>query len=80
MVSSCIWEYPEALPPRGNGGEATIFARSAAGLENPDIQLLQVQFPVVTDELATRQPVPAGSWGKAGTSAGGSRKASYVRK
>jgi choline dehydrogenase len=63
MVSSCIWEYPEALPPRGNGGEATIFARSAPGLENPDIQLLQVQFPVVTDELATRQPVPAGSWG-----------------
>lgn len=63
MVSSCIWEYPEALPPHDNGGEATIFATSAAQLESPDIQLLQVQFPVATPELAGRYAVPAGSWG-----------------
>lgn len=63
MVSSCVWEYPEPVPPHGNGGEATIFARSAPELESPDIQLLQIQFPVVTPELAARQAVPAGSWG-----------------
>lgn len=63
MVSSCVWEYPEPLPPHGNGGEATIFAKSAPELDSPDIQLLQIQFPVVTPELAGRYTIPAGSWG-----------------
>ncbi|WP_043160989.1 GMC family oxidoreductase N-terminal domain-containing protein [Bradyrhizobium sp. Ai1a-2] len=63
MVSSCIWEYPEPIAPHVNGGELIIFAKSAAELESPDIQLLQMQFPVVTPELAARQTVPAGSWG-----------------
>jgi choline dehydrogenase len=62
-VSSCIWEYPEPVPPHGNGGEATIFAKSAPDLDSPDIQLLQIQFPVVTPDLAKRYSVPAGSWG-----------------
>ncbi len=63
MVSSCVWEYPEPVAPHGNGGEVTVFARSAPEMESPDIQLLQVQFPVVTPELAGRHTVPAGSWG-----------------
>jgi choline dehydrogenase len=63
MVTSCMWEYPESIPPHGNGGEATIFARSAAELDSPDIQLLQIQFPVPTPELAGRHSIPAGSWG-----------------
>jgi len=63
MVTSCMWEYPESIPPHGNGGEATIFARSAAELDSPDIQLLQIQFPVPTPELAGRYSIPAGSWG-----------------
>jgi choline dehydrogenase len=63
MVSSCVWEYPEPIPPHDNGGEATIFTRSAPHLDSPDIQLLQVQFPVVTPELAAKRSIPAGSWG-----------------
>ncbi len=63
MVSSCIWEYPEPVAPHGNGGEATIFAKSMPELESPDIQLLQVQFPVPTPELAARHSIPGGSWG-----------------
>jgi choline dehydrogenase-like flavoprotein len=63
MVSSCIWEYPEPMAPHDNGGEATIFANSASELDSPDIQLLQLQFPVVTPELARRYTVSAGSWG-----------------
>jgi choline dehydrogenase len=63
MVSSCIWEYPEPIAPHDNGGEATIFARSTPELDSPDIQLLQVQFPVATLELAARNAIPAGSWG-----------------
>jgi choline dehydrogenase len=63
MVSSCIWEYPEPIPPHGNGGEATIFAKSTKDLDSPDIQLLQIQFPVPTPELAARYSIPSGSWG-----------------
>ncbi|HWA79358.1 MAG TPA: GMC family oxidoreductase N-terminal domain-containing protein [Acetobacteraceae bacterium] len=63
MVSSCVWEYPEPVAPHDNGGEVSIFAKSAPELDNPDIQLLQIQFPVVTPELAKRYPTPAGSWG-----------------
>jgi choline dehydrogenase len=63
MVTSCIWEYPEPLAPHGNGGEATIFAKSTPELDSPDIQLLQIQFPVPTPELAARHSIPAGSWG-----------------
>lgn len=63
MVSSCIWEYPEPIAPHDNGGEATIFARSTPELDSPDIQLLQIQFPVPTPELAARHSIPAGSWG-----------------
>ena len=63
MVSSCIWEYSQPISPHGNGGEATIFAKSAPELDSPDIQLLQIQFPVPTPELAARHSIPAGSWG-----------------
>jgi choline dehydrogenase len=63
MVTSCVWEYPEPIPSHGNGGEATIFARSAPELDSPDIQLLQIQFPVVTPELGGHYVTPAGSWG-----------------
>jgi choline dehydrogenase len=63
MVSSCVWEYPQPVSPHGNGGEATLFAKSAPQLDSPDIQLLQIQFPVVTPELAARHCVPAAGWG-----------------
>jgi choline dehydrogenase len=62
MVSSCIWEYPQPIPYHGNGGEATIFAKSTPELDNPNIQLLQIQFPV--PPLNSRRcSIPAGSWG-----------------
>jgi choline dehydrogenase len=62
-VSSCMWEYPEPVAPHDNGGEATIFAQSAPELGSPDIQLLQIEFPVASPELAGRHSIPAGSWG-----------------
>lgn len=62
-VSNCIWEYPELLPPRNNGGEATIFTRSTPNVMSPDLQLLQIEFPIATPELAKRYSIPDGSWG-----------------
>jgi choline dehydrogenase len=61
-VLSCVWEYPESMPFRDNGFDANIFARSASELDSPDLQLMQVQFPIVTPELAGRCAIPAGSW------------------
>jgi choline dehydrogenase len=63
MVSSCLWEYQQPLAAHGNGGEATIFATSDRAMAAPDIQLLQLQFPVATPELAGRYTVPPNSWG-----------------
>jgi choline dehydrogenase len=56
-----IWECEEALRPRNNGGEVSVFWKSDASLDTPDVQLLQAQFPVVTPENAHYEP-PTASW------------------
>jgi choline dehydrogenase len=56
-----VWEYEEPLAPRNNGAEATFFWKSDSGLETPDIQVQQAQFPLFTAENAHYEP-PAASW------------------
>ena len=56
-----VWEYEEPLAPRNNGAEATFFWESDSGLETPDIQVQQAQFPLFTAENAHYEP-PAASW------------------
>jgi choline dehydrogenase len=60
MVGS-VFECPEPLVPRNNGGEAIVFWRSRSGLDTPDTQILQPLFPLVTPENARYAP-PAASW------------------
>lgn len=60
MVGS-VWEYQEALLPRNNGGEVTLFWKSDSSLVTPDIQLLQAEFPLLTPENAHYAP-PAAAW------------------
>jgi choline dehydrogenase len=63
IASSCIWEYREPTYSCDNGGEVTIFAKSAAEIQSPDIQLIQAQTPFVTSEVAGREAIPEGCWG-----------------
>ncbi|WPB79928.1 FAD-dependent oxidoreductase [Archangium violaceum] len=56
LVAGINYESSVPLPkPRGNGAEATLWWRSHAALQRPDIQPVLHEFPLVTPELG---PVP----------------------
>jgi choline dehydrogenase len=58
----CIWEYQQPLAPRNQGGEATFFWKSNPGLDTPDLQTAQGQFPFCSAETAAKFNPPAASW------------------
>ena len=58
----CIWEYPQPLPIRNNGGEATFFWKSNPSLDTPDLQTCQGELPFSTAETAAKFNPPAASW------------------
>jgi choline dehydrogenase len=58
----CVWEYPKALPPRNNMGEATYFWKSDSGLDTPDLQTCQCEVPKASPENIARYGLPAAGW------------------
>ncbi|WP_155770687.1 GMC family oxidoreductase [Mycobacterium asiaticum] len=54
----CVWESEEAVTPHNNGVEATYFWHSDTGLDSPDIQTCQVQFPNSSSVENTRRFKP----------------------
>jgi choline dehydrogenase len=58
----CVWEYQQPLPPRNNGAEATYFWKSDPGLDTPDLQACQAEFPLSSAETAARFDVPEFGW------------------
>jgi choline dehydrogenase len=58
----CVWEYPQALPPRNNMCEATYFWKSDRDLDAPDLQTCQGEVPFCSAETAAQFSPPAGSW------------------
>ena len=46
-----------------NLGEATFFWKNDPGLDTPDLQSCQIEFPLPTPETATRFDVPEFGWG-----------------
>lgn len=61
LVAGCLWEYERPIAPRNNLGEATLFWKSDAALDTPDLQPIQVEIPYVNAETAKLNP-PAASW------------------
>jgi choline dehydrogenase len=59
---SCVWEYQQPLPPRNNGGEATLFWKSDPNLDTPDLQASQAEFPLASAEAAARFDMPEFGW------------------
>ncbi|MCB4858452.1 GMC family oxidoreductase N-terminal domain-containing protein [Sphingobium sp. PNB] len=49
-----VWAHPEAIHPRANGSEATIYANTAAASEGPNVVMCQAEFPLCSPELAQR--------------------------
>jgi choline dehydrogenase len=59
----CVWEYQRPLPPRNNGVEATYFWTSDPGLDAPDLQTCQAEFPKSSSaENTTRFRPPETGW------------------
>jgi choline dehydrogenase len=57
----CIWEYSAPLMPRNTGNEATLYWKSRADLDAPDLLFCQAEFPVPSTETA-RLGVPNDGW------------------
>jgi choline dehydrogenase len=58
----CVWEYQQPLPARNNGSESTYFWKSDPGLDTPDLQTCQAEFPLSSPETAARYDVPEFGW------------------
>ena len=58
----CVWEAKEALAPRNNFVEATIFWKSDPKLDVPDLQICHGEFLKASPENMTRFQPPASSW------------------
>jgi choline dehydrogenase len=58
----CIWEYPDAQPPRNNMAEAVMFGETISGLTHPDVFTWQIEIPFTTAENADQFDVPDAGW------------------
>ncbi|ORX07180.1 oxidoreductase [Mycobacterium triplex] len=59
---ACVWESRERLPWRNSGGEVTVFAKSDPGLDTPDLQAYQLEFPYSSREHAAKYGLPESGW------------------
>ncbi|MYM35756.1 GMC family oxidoreductase [Duganella sp. FT94W] len=57
----CIWEYREPQEVGAGGSEATLYWKSDAALDAPDMLHCQVEFPVPSAETAARG-IPEHGW------------------
>jgi len=59
---ACIWEYREPQGVGAGGSEATLYWKSDASLESPDMLHCQVEFPVPSQENAATHELPQHGW------------------
>ena len=58
----CVWEFAQPLPPRNNGGEATVFWKSDPASDTPDLQICVAEFPLSSPENAAKYVLPPHGW------------------
>jgi choline dehydrogenase len=58
----CVWEFAQPLPPRNNGGEATLFWKSDPASDTPDLQICVAEFPLASPENAAKYALPQHGW------------------
>jgi choline dehydrogenase len=61
-----VWEYPLPHPVRNTGSEAVVFWKSDVGLDTPDLQASQLEFPFSSAENTARFGAPGFGWGWVG--------------
>lgn len=62
VAFDCVWEYPDALPPRNNLSEAIIFWKSRSELTSPDLLICEAEVPKSTPENIAKYGLPAAGW------------------
>jgi choline dehydrogenase len=62
VAFDCVWEYPEALPPRNTMSESILFWKTKPGLDSPDLFACQAEVPKSTKENAAKYGLPAAGW------------------
>jgi choline dehydrogenase len=58
----CVWQYQQPLPPPNNASEATLFWKSNAALDTPDLQPMQAETMFCSAEIAAKFNPPGDSW------------------
>lgn len=58
----CVWEYPEAFPPRNTMSEAIFFWKSHPALDQPDVEMCLAEIPKSSEENAARFGLPQTGW------------------
>ncbi len=49
IIGGGLWQAPEPFPVRNNAGEANVFARSDAALTAPDLHLIHIEAPYLSE-------------------------------
>lgn len=62
LLGGCVWEYRNALPPRNNMAECTLFWKSDEALDTPDLQPFQIEVPFTSEVTGKQFDVPKGAW------------------
>ncbi|MET1027156.1 MAG: GMC family oxidoreductase N-terminal domain-containing protein [Dongiaceae bacterium] len=60
-MAPCVWEAPQPIERRNNGGEATAMWKSDAALDRPDLQAIVVEAPYASPQAA-KTPLPPHCW------------------
>jgi len=62
VVTHCIWEFRESVPPGSNLGVAMLFGKSDPALDTPDLQICAVAVPFANAQIADRVDFPQHGW------------------
>jgi choline dehydrogenase len=62
LHGGCLWEPKEQMPMRNSAAEVAGFWKSNSSLASPDINIVQIELPYTSEEVAKAYSPPATSW------------------
>lgn len=62
LHGGCIWEPKEQVPHRNSAANVSGFLKSHAGLNTPDLNLVQIELPYASDVVGKQFSPPPSSW------------------
>jgi choline dehydrogenase len=62
LHGGCLWEPKEQLPLRNSAANAAGFWKSDSSLASPDINIVEIELPYTSEEIAKEYGPPPTSW------------------